>query len=344
MTNKIRLTALSRSSGCAAKMPAQSLAQVLKQLPVFHDENLLSANIPFADAGIYRIDAHTAIVQSVDFFTPIVDDPTNFGRIAAANALSDLYATGARPLTALNVVGFPPGLDKEILVAILCGGSEKIAEAGAVLVGGHTVEDDEPKYGLCVTGLVDPQQMVTTVGAHRGDKLFLTKPLGTGLLVTALKGEVLSEAEIAEAIRGMTTLNRSASLIMQKIGVSACTDVTGFGLLGHALEMAEASNVTLEISARHLPAYPGALEMAAMGLVPVGSYRNREFYQQKVENWGEIAIPTIDLLADPQTSGGLLIAVSPEKADLLATELQSVGGGWLIGQVAESSPGRLRIV
>jgi selenide,water dikinase len=267
-----------------------------------------------------------------------------FGRIAAANALSDLYATGARPLTALNVVGFPPCLDQEILVAILCGGAEKIAEAGAVLVGGHTVEDDEPKYGLCVTGLVDPQEMITTIGARPGDKLLLTKPLGTGLLATALKGEVLSEADMAEAMRGMTTLNRAASLLMQQIGVSACTDITGFGLLGHALEMAEASGVTLEISAHHLPAYPGALEMAQMGLVPVGSYRNREFYQHKVENWAGISILTIDLLADPQTSGGLLIAVPPEKADLLATALNNVGGCWQIGQVAENSLGRLRVV
>ena len=344
MTNKIRLTALSRSSGCAAKMPAASLAQVLRQLPTFIDENFLSAAIPFADAGIYRIDAKTALVQSVDFFTPIVDDPTMFGRIAAANALSDLYATGARPLTALNVVGFPPSLDREILVAILCGGSEKIAEAGAVLVGGHTVEDDEPKYGLCVTGLVDPQQMITTVGARPGDKLILTKPLGTGLLATALKGEVLSENDMAEAMRGMTTLNRAASLLMQQTGVSACTDITGFGLLGHALEMAEASGVTLELSAKQLPAYPGALEMAQMGLVPVGSYRNREFYQHKVENWAEISIPVIDLIADPQTSGGLLMAVSPEKADTLAAALHNVGGCWIIGEVAESSLGRLRIV
>lgn len=344
MTNKIRLTALSRSSGCAAKMPAGPLSQILRQLPVFNDENFLSAAIPFADSGIYRIDEKTALVQSLDFFTPIVDDPTIFGRIAAANAISDIYAVGARPLTALNIVGFPPGLDHEILVAILCGGSEKISEAGACLVGGHTVEDDEPKYGLCVTGLVDPQKMISTVGARSGDKLLLTKPLGTGLLATALKGEVLNESEISEALRGMTTLNRASSLIMQKIGVSACTDITGFGLLGHALEMSAASGVTLEISAHHLPAYPGALEMAQMGLVPVGSYRNREFYQQRVENWAELSILTIDLLADPQTSGGLLMAVAPEKADILAAELQSVGGCWHIGQVAESSPGRLRIV
>jgi len=344
MTNKIRLTALSRSSGCAAKMPAASLSQVLKKLPIFNDENFLSASIPFADAGIYRIDGKTALVQSVDYFTPIVDDPTNFGRIAAANALSDLYATGAKPLTALNVVGFPPILDPEILVAILCGSSEKVSEAGAVVVGGHTVEDDEPKFGLCVTGLVDPQKMITTVGARPGDKLLLTKPLGTGLLTTALKGEVLSEAEITEAIRGMTTLNRAASLLMQQTGVSACTDITGFGLLGHALEMAEASGVTIEISANQLPAYPGALEMAQMGLVPVGSYRNREFYQHKVDNWADVSILTIDLIADPQTSGGLLIAVSPEKADALAAALNNVGGCWLIGQVAESSSGRLRFV
>lgn len=342
--SKLRLTALSRSSGCAAKMPAATLSQVLRKLPTFDDVNFLSASIPFADSGIYRIDAKTALVQSLDFFTPVVDDPTIFGRIAATNALSDIYAVGARPLTALNIVGFPPCLDQEILVAILCGGSEKIAEAGACLVGGHTVEDDEPKYGLCVTGLVDPEKMITTVGARSGDKILLTKPLGTGLLATALKGEVISEAEMAEALRGMTSLNRAASLIMQKTGVSACTDITGFGLLGHALEMAEASGVTIELSSRLLPAYPGALEMAQMGLVPVGSYRNREFYQNKVENWEDISILTIDLLADPQTSGGLLIAVPSEKAEILTAELQSVGGCWQIGHVAEESPGRLRVV
>lgn len=344
MMNKIRLTALSRSSGCAAKMPAASLSQVLRQLPIYPDDNLLSAAIPFSDAGIYRIDEKCALVQSVDFFTPVVDDPTIFGRIAAANALSDLYATGAKPMTALNVVGFPPCLDPEILVAILRGGSEKIAEAGACLVGGHTVEDDEPKYGLCVTGLVNPQEMITTVGAQTGDTLLLTKPLGTGLLATALKGEVISEAEMTEALRGMTTLNRASSLMMQEIGVSACTDITGFGLLGHALEMAEASGVTLEISSRDIPAYPGALEMAQMGLVPVGSYRNREYYQHKVEAWEEISPLTVDLISDPQTSGGLLIAVPAEKAHILAKNLLTVGGCWPIGKVAEKSPGRLRIL
>jgi selenide,water dikinase len=318
---------------------------VLRQLPTVEDPNLLSRAIPCADAGVYRLRDDCALVQSVDFFTPIVDDPATFGRIAAANALSDLYAMGAKPLTALNLVGFPTCLSRDVLVAILQGGAEKLAEAGAVLVGGHTVEDDEPKYGMAVTGLVDPARLVSTVGARPGDRLVLTKPLGTGILATALKGEVIAEAQMAEAILGMETLNRAASEAMLAAGVHACTDITGFGLLGHALEMAEASGVGLVIEAGSLHIYPLALEMAAIGLVPAGSYHNREYYLPRVVDRERLSPELVDILADPQTSGGLLMAVSPERHDALHAALQARGvTGWTIGEVTGEHPGMLKVV
>lgn len=318
---------------------------MLRQLPPASDPNLLSAAIPFADAGIYRLSDNLALVQSIDFFTPVVDDPTSYGRIAAANALSDLYAVGARPLTALNLVGFPRCLDQEVLVAILRGGSEKLAEAGATLVGGHTVEDDEPKYGLAVTGLVDPARMLTTVGARPGDRLLLTKPLGTGVLATALKGEVITESGMREAIDWMSRLNRTASEAMLAVGVHACTDITGFGLLGHALELAAASGVQLELSGASLPIYPQVQELAAIGLVPEGSYRNREFYLPRVESGYDLPPELIDVLADPQTSGGLLIAVAADKSAALAAALEERGAGcWEIGRVLDGVAGTLSVV
>ncbi len=305
----------------------------------------MSAAIPFADAGIYRLSDDQALVQSVDFFTPVVDDPFRYGQIAAANALSDIFAMGARPVTALNLIGFPLcTLGADVLTAILQGGAAKVAEAAAVVVGGHSVEDDEPKYGLAVTGLVDPKKMVTTVGARPGDRLVLTKPLGTGLLTTALKGEVLTEADLAAAIAGMVTLNRRASEIMLEVGVTACTDITGFGLLGHALELAAASGVCLALDGGALPAYPQALEMAAIGLVPEGSYRNRAYYLPQVIGGDEVPPATLDLIADPQTSGGLLIAVAAEKTETLRGKLRAAGcGAYLVGQVEDGPAGRLRI-
>ena len=317
---------------------------MLRQLPTFADENLLSAAIPFADAGVYRLDEHRALVQSVDFFPPVVDDPRHYGRIAAANALSDIYAMGATPLTALSLVAFPACLDKAILVEILRGCSEKVLEAGAVIVGGHTVEDDEPKIGLAVTGLVDPARLVSTVGARPGDLLVLTKPLGTGLLTTALKGEVLSEAELAEAIAGMGTLNRAAAEAMLEVGIAACTDVTGFGLLGHALELAAASEVLVELDAAALPAYPGAREMAEMGLVPAGSYNNRDHYLPRVLDAAALDRATLDLLADPQTSGGLLMVVAAERYTSLHEALTKRGvRSWTIGRILAGPAGLLRV-
>jgi selenide, water dikinase len=243
----------------------------------------------------------------------------------------------------MNLVAWPAGREAE-LVALLNGGADKVAEAGATMVGGHTIEDAEPKYGLAVTGLVDPRRMLSTVGARPGDRLVLTKPIGTGILTTAFKGGVLSAAELAPTVAGMTRLNRLASEVMQQVGVSACTDITGFGLLGHGAELAEASGVGLQIDLTALPLYPQVREMAACGLIPGGSYKNREFYLPRVVDGDQLAVEALDLLADPQTSGGLLIALSPEKVEALLAGLRAGGEeGWIIGEVVAAPAGRLLI-
>lgn len=282
-------------------------------------------------------------MQSVDFFTPVVDDPYKYGQIAAANALSDLFAVGARPLTALNIVSFPIDcVDTDILVKILQGGAERVHAAGAVVAGGHSIEDNEPKYGLSVTGLVNPGKMVTACGCCPGDQLYLTKPLGAGLLTTALKGEILTEADIVEAIDGMVTLNQAAAEVMLAVGVSACTDITGFGLIGHASEMAQASGVGLKIFINDLPAYPQALEMAEMGLVPAGSHRNRDFYLPCLDGHEHCDPLLLDLLSDAQTSGGLLIAVAKDKAEILEQRLtERAVPVYRVGEVIAGSSGRL---
>lgn len=263
------------------------------------------------------------MIQTVDFFTPIVDDPYTFGQIAAANALSDVYAMGGEPKLALNIAAFPNCLGPEILGEILLGGADKVREAGAVLAGGHTIQDEEPKYGLCVTGFVNPKKLWKNYGAEDGDVLILTKPLGSGIINTAIKGEMAAEAEIAFAVKGMTTLNKYAAKIAMKYTVHSCTDVTGFGLAGHALEMAEGSGQTLVIVTKKIPILPGAAGYAQMGLVPAGAYRNREYAKEAVESrieevWME------DILYDPQTSGGLLLAVPEKEAEELLEELSAL--------------------
>ena len=284
----------------------------------------MSQEIPFADAAIYRLSDTEAMVQSLDFFTPVVNDPYSYGQIAAANSLSDVFAVGARPLTAMNIVCFPINcLDPDVLVKILQGGAERVHAAGAVMAGGHSIEDDEPKYGLSVTGIVDPGCMMTTCGGKVGDQLYLTKPLGTGLLTTALKGEMVTEEDISEAIEGMKALNKGAAEAMMAAGASACTDITGFGLVGHASEMADASQVGMKISLSQLPVYSGAVEMAEMGLVPIGAHRNKDYYFSRVINADSCDPIQLDLLCDPQTSGGLLISVPEERAELLEQELSS---------------------
>ena len=305
----------------------------------------MSQDIPFADAAIYRLSESLALVQSVDFFTPVVDDPYRYGQIAAANSLSDLYAMGARPLTAMNIVCFPVNcLDQSILIQILCGGAERVHAAGAVVAGGHSIEDDEPKYGLSVTGTVDPRQMITTCGARVGDQLLLTKPLGTGLLTTALKGAVLTEADVIAAIDGMIALNKEASEVMVAVGVSAATDITGFGLMGHAAEMAAASQVGFRLFTSRLPAYPHALEMAEIGLVPVGSHRNQKFYLTRCHQPRPVDPLLIDLLCDPQTSGGLLLALAPDKLDTCIELLHQRGvTSHHVGEVTSGAAGVIEL-
>ena len=299
---------------------------------------------------MYRISDELAMIQTVDFFTPIVDDPYTFGQIAAANALSDVYAMGGEPKLALNIAAFPNCLDPDILGEILRGGADKVLEAGASLAGGHTIQDDEPKYGLCVTGFVNPASMWKNIGAKTGDVLILTKPLGTGILSTAVKGEMASEEEAAYAASVMATLNKYARDKVADLQVHACTDVTGFGLAGHALEMAKGSEKTLCISLSSLPIMNGALDYASMGLIPAGAYRNREFAGEECEfawkNSEEVLLaeqcelenPEVgssgheadgsrsvidesellareDIVFDPQTSGGLLLSIDPQDAD-----------------------------
>lgn len=291
------------------------------------------------DAGVYRLDHQTALIQTVDFFPPLVDDPYTFGQIAAANALSDVYAMGGKPLTAMNIVCFPTRtLDLEVLEAILAGGAEVVTSSGAVLLGGHTIEDEEPKYGLAVTGIAHPDCIVTNRGARPGEALVLTKPLGTGVLVTALKGEMITEEEARPAIEYMTRTNRAASETMQKIGVSAATDITGFGLLGHALEMSAGSGWALEIDSSRVPWLPLAREMARMGLVPAGTYTNQNQLSDRIEFADRVTTEEKDLLYDPQTSGGLLISVDPGRKDRLLSELADQGEpAWEIGRVTEAA-------
>jgi len=278
------------------------------------------------NAGVYKLTDELAIIQTIDFITPIVDDPYMFGQIAAANALSDVYAMGGKPLTAMNVVCFPTkSLDISVLKDILRGGVDKMGEAGVALVGGHSVEDTELKYGLSVTGVVSPKRLVTNAGAKAGDKLIFTKPLGTGIISTALKAGMVDEETITKLTKCMVTLNDKASELMQKVGVHACTDITGFGLLGHTVQLAQNSHVSITIQLTSIPFLPEAIEFAKQGLCPAGLHRNREFYSGAVKIDEELPIYMQDILFDPQTSGGLLICLSPGKAELLLNNLRQVG-------------------
>ena len=252
-----------------------------------------------------------AMIQTVDFFTPIVDDPYMFGQIAAANSLSDVWAMGGEPAVALNIVGFPNCLDPAILGDILAGGADKVKEAGAVLVGGHSVQDDEPKYGLCVSGFVHPQKIFKNYGCRPGDILVLTKQIGSGIVNTAVKAAMASPSAIRETQTVMASLNKKAKKVAERYRVSACTDITGFGLLGHCVEMAEASEVTFELRVHDIAYMEDAIDYAKMGLVPAGAYKNRGYSMNKVETGG-VEEHYIDLLYDPQTSGGLLLSVAPE--------------------------------
>jgi len=299
----------------------------LRRLPATTDERVIVGVATSDDAGVYRLKDDLAIVQTVDFFTPIVDDPFDFGRIAAANSLSDVYAMGATPISALNIAAFPSEtLDIRILERIIEGGAA-IAEAAKVaIVGGHTIKDPEPKYGMAVVGIADPRQIVTNAGANPGDVLLLTKPLGTGILATALKHEAISAEEMAQAVRWMVQLNDKASVAMVKHGAHAATDVTGFGLLGHALEVARASHVRLIIDSNAVPLMESVLTLIEVGHIPSGSRDNARTQSEFVTFADDVSAPLRLALSDAQTSGGLLMAIPPERGGALKQSIQNDGG------------------
>ena len=322
MEQEIKLTKLAKCAGCGAKVGAGVLAKLLDGIKVHRDENLLVGFDKSDDASVYKLTDELAIVQTVDFFPPIADDPYTFGQIAATNALSDVYAMGGEPKLALNIMCVPKDMPKEAVHQMLRGGYDKVYEAGALITGGHSILDDEPKYGLCVTGFVHPDRVLTNSGAKVGDVLLFTKPIGIGILTTAAKADMASDEGKALALRMMTTLNKSARDAMVKYRVHACTDVTGFGMLGHLCEMAQGSDVTAELNVDAVELIPEALELARMGILPEGMYRNREFAQSMVDA-GETELAKQDMLYDPQTAGGLLIAVDPADADALFEELKT---------------------
>lgn len=311
-----------------------------------HPDLLVGMDSP-DDAGVYRITGDIAIIQTVDFFTPIVDEPYWFGQIAAANALSDIYAMGGKPVTAMNLVGFPSGkMDIGILREIIKGGIDKLNEAGVVLVGGHSVEDSELKYGLSVTGLVHPGKVLLKKNLKAGDRLVLTKPLGTGIINTAIKAGLATEELIGRVTSLMVALNKNAAGIMAKFDVHACTDITGFGLLGHVAEMVEGTGVGIEIRASQVPVITEAFEFASMGFVPAGTHKNRDFRKDMVEFSPGIDNVMKDILFDPQTSGGLLISVSKTEASALVNELKNAGvpESAVIGNVVASPAGKIRVI
>lgn len=322
MEQDVKLTKLAKCAGCGAKVGAGVLAKLLEGISVHEDPNLLVGFDKSDDASVYKITDDLAIVQTLDFFPPIADDPYLFGQIAATNALSDVYAMGGEPKLALNIMCIPKDMPRDAVHALLRGGYEKVFEAGALITGGHSIFDDEPKYGLSVTGFVHPDRILTNSGAKEGDVLLLTKPLGIGVLTTAQRAELLSDEGKALAYRLMTTLNKSARDCMVKYRVHACTDVTGFGLLGHLYEMTQGSDLTavLDTSAIHI--IQKALPFAEMGILPEGMYRNRSFAEQAVDA-GDTPLAVQDVLYDPQTAGGLMISVHPEDADALYEELKT---------------------
>ena len=346
MDTAIRLTQMTAASGCAAKLGPGTLSDILKGLPNGSDPNLLVGFDTNDDACVYRITDKIAAIHTVDFFTPIVDDPFWFGQIAAANALSDVYAMGGRPTVAMNLLCVPGCLSQETVRRILEGGHQKAVEAGCVIAGGHTIQDNEPKYGLCVTGYVRPDRVLRNVGARPGDALVLTKPLGTGVLTTAAKADLLDAAQYDRLVRSMAQLNdKAAEAMLQCPEIHACTDVTGFGLLGHTDEMAAGSGVTIRIYSQRLSLLPGALELAEMGIIPAGAYRNLDYVKPRLTVAESVQQARVDLICDPQTSGGLLIALPVEDAGALAAALREhCPDSAIVGTVLPQTDHTLEIV
>lgn len=303
-------------------MEPDALAQVLCQLPDFYDPNLLVGFETSDDAAVYQISDDSALIQTVDIFPPIVDDPFLYGQIAAANSLSDVYAMGGQPKLAMNIVCMPETLDKKIILEILQGGYSKCREASTVICGGHTIKNPEPLYGLCVTGFIEKNRILRNSSARPGDVLILTKALGTGILNTALKGDLISASSEKALYDSMSTLNKQAAEIMCKYSVHGCTDITGFGLLGHAREMAVGSKLSIVIDSKKVPLLPEVYDMAEMGIVPQGAYNNRNWLSCSVQIEENVPLALSDIMFDPQTSGGLLIAAPEQEAMSLLAELR----------------------
>ena len=336
----IKLTKLAKCAGCGAKVGAGTLARLLEGIRVHSDPNLLVGFDRSDDASVYKLSDDLALVQTVDFFPPIHDDPYTFGQIAAANALSDVYAMGGEPRLCLNILAVPAAMPDGAVHDLLRGGYDKVYEAGALITGGHSILDDEPKYGLAVTGFVHPDRVLTNAGARPGDVLLFTKPLGIGILTTAAKVGLCSEEGQALAVRLMTTLNKNARDVMVRYRVHACTDVTGFGLLGHLCEMAQGSDVAIDLSVGDIDLIDEAVALARDGILAEGMYRNRSFAQPMVDP-GDIELARQDVLYDPQTSGGLLMAVAPEDADACLAALEkAVPSARRIGTVREYGGGK----
>lgn len=298
------------------------------------------------DAGVYKLTDEIAIIQTIDFFTPIVDDPYMFGQIAVANALSDVYTMGGKPITAMNIVCFPiETMDISILKDILLGGIDKMREAEVTLVGGHSVNDNELKYGLSVTGVVHPDKMITNSGGKKGDKIILTKSLGTGIINTAVKADMAEEKTVKKIVASMASLNGKAAELALKAGIHACTDITGFGFLGHAVRLVRNSGISIEIDSSAVPLFPEAVEFAAMGLCPAGLHKNREFYTPWVEFSAKVPLSIQDVLYDPQTSGGLFIILGADKAETVLDAIKKAGitDAAIVGEVTGKSAGKITV-
>ena len=336
METEVKLTKLASCAGCGAKMGAGTLAKMLEGFKTHSDPRLIVGYDKSDDASVFVLDDHTALIQTTDFFPPIVDDPYLYGRIAATNALSDVYAMGGEPKLALNILCAAEGMADETIREILRGGYDAAYEAGAIITGGHTIKGAEPIYGLAVSGFVHPDKVLTNSNAKPGDVLILTKPLGVGVITTGAKADMVEKTVMDRIYRQMATLNKAARDIMVKYHVHSCTDVTGFGLLGHGFEMAQGSECTVHIQVQNVPYHREALELASMGLIPAGAYRNRQYAQAGVAVRGNISLALQDLLYDPQTSGGLLFAIAGEEAeDCLAQLKQTVPDAAIIGYVTE---------
>ncbi len=336
METEVKLTKLAKCAGCGAKVGAGTLVHMLEGFRSHHDPRLIVGYDKSDDASVFVIDEHTALIQTTDFFPPIVDDPYLYGRIAATNALSDVYAMGGEPKLALNILCLAENMDQDTVQEILRGGYDAAYDAGAIITGGHTIHGAEPIYGLAVSGFVHPEKVLTNSNAKPGDVLILTKPLGIGILTTSAKADMV-EPEVMERIyRQMATLNKTARDIMVKYPVHSCTDVTGFALLGHSFEMAQGSGCTIHIQTERVPYHEEAYELASMGFIPAGAYRNREYAESSVKVCGDISRAMQDILYDPQTSGGLLMALSPEAAEECLAELKrSIPQAERIGYVTE---------